>query len=72
MKTLKAKIFSYFTMNINPPNEIQINQWLAENPGIEVVHITQSESMVSRENHIDRHMSITILYRNTGKNDGPE
>jgi len=63
MKPLKAKIFTYFTTNINPPNEIQINQWLEENPGIEVINLVQSESMVIKEGEIERNMSITILYR---------
>jgi len=63
MKPLKAKIFTYFTTNINPPNEIQINQWLEENPGIEVINLVQSESMVIKEGEIERNMSITIMYR---------
>ncbi len=63
MKPLKAKIFTYFTLNINPPNELQINQWLAENPGIEIVHMSQSESMVEAKNEVERNLSITILYR---------
>lgn len=63
MKPLKVKIFTYFTLNINPPNEIQMNQWLAENPDIEIVRMTQSESMATKEGQIERNLSITILYR---------
>lgn len=63
MKPLKVKIFTYFTLNINPPNEIQINQWLADNPDIEIVQILQSESMVTKEDKIERNLSISILYR---------
>ena len=62
MKPLRIKIFTYFTTNINPPNEMQINEWLENNPGIEVINMIQSESMVTRENEIERNMSITILY----------
>ena len=57
------KIFSYFTLNINPPNEIQINQWLADNGGIEIVDMLQSESMAVREGSVERNLSITIVYR---------
>ena len=63
MKPLKIKIFTYFTTNINPPNEMQINEWLEQNQDIEVVNMIQSESMVTREGEIERNMSITILYR---------
>ena len=63
MKPLKVKIFTYFTLNINPPNEIQMNQWLADNPDIEIVQMTQSESMATKEGQIERNLSITILYR---------
>jgi hypothetical protein len=63
MNPLKVKIFTYFSMNINPPSEIQINQWLAENRDIEIVNIVQSESMAVRADGMERNMSITILYR---------
>ncbi|MBS3732978.1 MAG: hypothetical protein KGY42_08730 [Desulfobacterales bacterium] len=63
MKPLKTKIFTYFTLNINPPNELQINQWLAANPGIEIVDMLQSESMTTRNGEIERNLSITIVYR---------
>lgn len=63
MKPLKAKIFTYFTLNINPPSEIQINQWLAENPDIEIVNMMQSESMAEKKGEIERNLSITIFYR---------
>ncbi len=66
MKPLKMKIFSYFTLNINPPNEIQINQWLEENPDIEIVDMLQSESMAARDDRIERNLSITIVYREQG------
>ncbi len=42
MKPLKVKIFTCFTLNINPPNETQINQWLADHPEIETVDMLQS------------------------------
>jgi hypothetical protein len=63
MGAIEAKIFSYCTTNINPPGELQMNAWLAENPDIEVLHVLQSESMVSVENRIERNLSITLLYR---------
>jgi hypothetical protein len=63
MNPLKVKIFTYFSMNINPPNEIQINRWLAENPDIEVVDIVQSESMAVKTGEMERNLSITLLYR---------
>jgi len=63
MKPLKVKVFMYFTLSINPSNEIQMNQWLADNPDIEIVHMLQSESMAARENRIERNLSITIFYR---------
>jgi hypothetical protein len=63
MSTLQAKIFSYCTTNINPPGELQINAWLAENPEVEIVHTLQSESMVVHGNAIERNLSITLLYR---------
>ena len=63
MNPLKVKIFTYFSMNINPPNEIQINQWLAENPNIEIINIAQSESMAARVDSMERNLSITIVYR---------
>ncbi|MCF8035771.1 MAG: hypothetical protein K9K62_02740 [Desulfobacteraceae bacterium] len=65
MKPLKTKIFTYFTLNINPPNELQINQWLAANPGIEIVDMLQSESMTTRNGEVERNLSITIVYRET-------
>ena len=63
MNPLKVKIFTYFTLNINPPNELQINQWLAEHPDIDIVNMLQSESMVTARDAIERNLSITIIYR---------
>jgi hypothetical protein len=63
MKPLKVKIFTYFTLNINPPNEIQINQWLEQNPDIEIIDMLQSESMAAKSGDMERNLSITILYR---------
>jgi hypothetical protein len=63
MNPLKVKIFTYFSMNINPPSEIQINHWLAENSDIEIVDIVQSESMAVKTGEMERNLSITILYR---------
>ena len=63
MKPLKVKIFTYFTQNINPPSEIQINQWLAENPDIEIIDMLQSESMAAKDLGMERNLSITIIYR---------
>jgi hypothetical protein len=67
MNPLKVKIFTYFSVNINPPNEIQINQWLKENPNIDIVDIVQSESMAVKADSMERNLSITILYREKGK-----
>ena len=64
MKPLKVKIFTHCTQNINPFNETQINDWLAENPGIEIAHIQQSESMMAMgEERVERNLSISIFYR---------
>ena len=63
MNAIKAKIFSYCTTNINPPNELQIIDWLAEHPGISIVQMLQSESMAALENnHVERNLTITLLY----------
>ena len=63
MKPLKAKMFSYCTSNINPPGELQLNQWLEDNPEIEIVRVLQSESMAVRETKLERNLTVTILYR---------
>jgi len=63
MGTLKAKIFSYCTTNINPPGELQINDWLARNPDIEIVNMLQSESMTSDDGTVERNLTVTVLYR---------
>ena len=63
MSAIRAKIFSYCTTNINPPEELQINQWLKENPDIEIVDMLQSESMVTQEKRIERNLTITLLWR---------
>lgn len=63
MNTIKAKIFSYCTTDINPPNESQINSWLAEHPYITIVQTLQSESMAALEdNRFERNLTITLLY----------
>ena len=63
MKPLKAKMFSYCTTNINPPGELQLNQWLEDNPEIEIVNVLQSESMAVHETKLERNLTVTILYR---------
>ena len=63
MSVIRAKIFSYCATNINPPGELQINQWLQENPDIEIVDTLQSESMVAQENRVERNLTITLLFR---------
>ena len=63
MGKLKAKIFSHCTTNINPPEELQLNTWLAENDKIEIVKMLQSESMVASVNRVERNLSITLFYR---------
>lgn len=70
MNPLKVKIFTYFTLNINPPNEIQINQWLADHPDIDIVDMLQSESMATTRDTIERNLSITIIYKE-GSNPEP-
>jgi len=65
MSVIRAKIFSYCTTNINPPGELQINQWLQENPDIEIVDTLQSESMVAQENRVERNLTITLLFRHS-------
>ncbi len=68
MEPLQAKIFSYCTTNINPPGELQLNEWLAENPDIEIVHVLQSESMVAHGKTIERNLTVTLLYRGAENN----
>ena len=64
MSSLKVKIFTHCTQHINPYNESQINEWLADNPGIEIAHLLQSESMIStKEDQVERNLSISIFYR---------
>ena len=63
MTPLKTKIFGYCTTNINPPGELQINDWLKRNPDIEIVHMLQSESMTAHESGIERNLTVTLLYR---------
>ena len=63
MKPLKTKMFSYCTTNINPPGELQLNQWLEDNPEIEIVRVLQSESMAVHETKLERNLTVTILYR---------
>ena len=63
MKPLKAKIFSYCTTNLNPPGEMQLNQWLEENPEIEIVHVLQSESMTAYDEQLERNLTVTLLYQ---------
>ncbi len=72
MKSLQAQIFSYCTTNINPPGEIQVNEWLAQNPDIEIVELSQSESMVAMENRIESNLTITVLYRGEVKKPAPD
>jgi hypothetical protein len=67
MSAIRTKIFSYCTANINPPGELQINQWLKENPHIEIVDMLQSESMVAQENRIERNLTITLIFRQPKK-----
>ena len=67
MKPIKTKIFTYFTLNINPPSELQINQWLACHPDIEIVDMLQSESMTTHKGEVERNLSITIIYREPGQ-----
>ena len=63
MKPLKAKIFSYCTTNLNPPGEMQLNQWLEENPEVEIVHVLQSESMTAYDEQLERNLTVTLLYQ---------
>lgn len=64
MKPLKVKIFTHCTQHINPFNETQINEWLAQNQDIEIAHLLQSESMTPlKENQVERNLSISIFYR---------
>lgn len=64
MNPLKIKIFTHCTRHINPHNENQLNDWLAQNPTIEIVSMAQSESMVGvTPDQITRNLSITLIYR---------
>ncbi len=68
MEPLQAKIFSYCTTNINPPGELQLNEWLAENLDIEIVQVLQPESMVAHGKTIERNLTVTLLYRSAEEN----
>ncbi len=47
-----------FTVTHSNQMEAPVNQWLAENPGIEIHHVRQSESM-----NVDSwSMTLTIFY----------
>lgn len=63
MVPLKARVFSYCTTNINPTGEMQLNQWLAEKPDVEIVEMLQSESMAVFGDNLERNLTITVLYR---------
>jgi hypothetical protein len=63
MRPVKAKIFAHCTTDISPPGELQINEWLEENPTIEILYLLQSESMTPVETRIERNLTITVLYR---------
>lgn len=64
MPPLKAKVFTSATHDLNPPNELQLNTWLAENPQVEIVHLLQSESMAAcNENNVVHNLSLTVFYR---------
>jgi len=63
MNPLQVKIFTYFTLTISSSCEVQMNKWLAKNPNIEIVKMLQSESMAANNDHLERNMSMTILYR---------
>ena len=65
MNAIKAKIFNHCTTNINAHGELQINDWLADNPNIEITNVLQSESMVSHDSGIELNLTITLLYRQT-------
>jgi len=66
MNPIKAKIFSYCTTDINPPNESQINGWLAEHPDITMVQMLQSEAMAAIDaKRFERNLTITLLYRDS-------
>ncbi|MFP4039860.1 MAG: hypothetical protein ACLFS7_04890 [Desulfosudaceae bacterium] len=65
MKPLKTKIFTWFSQSITPPNDVQINRWLASHPDIEIVDMLQSESMSTCDGEVERNLSVTILYRET-------
>ena len=65
MSAIKAKIFNHCTANVNPHSELQINNWLADNPDIEIVKMLQSESMVARDTGLELNLTITLLYRQT-------
>ncbi len=63
MGSLKAKIFSYCTTNINPPGELQLNAWLSQHPDIEIVNMLQSESMTTNEGTVERNLTVTLVYQ---------
>jgi len=63
MKRLKVKIFTHCTSNLNPHTEMQINEWLEGNPQTEVVQMVQSESMAIKGEHVERNLTVTVLYR---------
>jgi hypothetical protein len=59
---MKAKVF---TVTHSNEMEISVNRWLEENPGVEIEHVRQSESM----NADSWSMTLTIFYSERG---GPQ
>jgi hypothetical protein len=56
---MKAKVF---TVTHSNEMEISVNEWLQENPGVEIQHVRQSESM----NQESWSMTLTIFYSERG------
>ena len=63
MEPMKSKIFTYCTTNNNPPSELQMNEWLAEKPDVDIVHALKSESITVRKDELERNLTVTLLYR---------
>jgi hypothetical protein len=40
-----------------------MNRWLADHPDIDIINMLQSESMATRNEQVERNLSITIVYR---------
>jgi ABC-type glycerol-3-phosphate transport system substrate-binding protein len=61
----KVKLFTGKRYNGDPMESLEksINEWLEENPNITVISQEISQSIIMKDNKVERHALISILYR---------